>query len=71
MFILEYLDGTFKIAEELDLANPDMTLIEGIKEVHEIKKTYIPQVVLKPKPKEERAEITEKATKATAKTEKK
>ena len=71
MFVLEYLDGSFKVVEELDLANPDLQLIEGIKEVHEIKKTYVPQVILRPKPKDERKEIEAQAKTAEKKPAKK
>jgi len=56
MFIVEMRDGTFK-EMDINLANPDATLLSDVVEVHEIKKTYIPTVTLKPKPAEVRKAI--------------
>ena len=57
MFIIKYLDGTFKEIEKLDVNNPDSLLMENVETVYQIGKEYVPVVVLKPKPKEQRDKI--------------
>lgn len=56
MFIAEFTDGSFKPIE-IDLQNPDVRQLSDVVEVHEIKKTYVPTLTLRPKPKAARDDV--------------
>ena len=57
MFIIKYLDGSFKEIVQLDVNSPDPSVMENVETVYQIGKEYVPVVVLKPKPKEQRDKI--------------
>lgn len=65
MFIALLRDGSFKEVD-IDINNPDPVLLSDVVEVHEIKKTYIPTVTLKPKPAAARAAIKAASGEGTA-----
>ncbi len=57
MFIIKYLDGTLKEAPELNPNSPDRELMKDVDTVYQTGKEFIPVIVLKPKPKEDRNKI--------------
>ena len=63
MFIAKYTDGS--MAEiQVDVNDPDLQLLERVVEVYEIKKIYVPKVVLRPKTTEERKQVRDSQTPA-------
>ena len=69
MFILKYLDGSLKEVSNLNISNPDKKLLEGLERVYQINKEYVPKVILQPKPKKERAIISNTPATQVVKTE--
>ena len=57
LFIIKYLDGTLKEAPELNPNSPDRELMKDVDTVYQTGKEFIPVIVLKPKPKEDRNKI--------------
>ena len=57
LYIIKYLDGSLKEAPDLDPNSPDRELMKDVDTVYQIGKELVPVIVLKPKPKEERAKI--------------
>jgi len=66
MFVIKYKDGSYKEVEDLDPLQPDLGLLEGIEVVYQVSKEWVPQLVLRPKPKQERKKILSEAETARA-----
>lgn len=68
MYLAKMRDGSYQVLEDLDPNNPPTELLQGVEEVYVISKVLVPTITLRPKSKEERGEIKDKA-RAKVKTE--
>lgn len=66
MFLIKYKDGSFKEVEDLNPNQPDLDLLEGMERVYQVNREWVPQMVLRPKPKAERQQLRREGTEPEA-----
>ncbi|MDT8448106.1 MAG: hypothetical protein RRB13_14535 [bacterium] len=57
MFLIKYKDGSYKEVEDFDPSQPNLELLEGMDRVFQVNREWVPQMVLRPKPRAERQKL--------------